>query len=165
MAYSTQHRLTTSQPNDASINYRNVWENPNGWNKTYFKLSIARRLKDMYIQNFHNFRTDNVNHNKCVIANACVRSIYRVNEYLYQINTPKIRIIFTKLRIDSNCNRESKYRSYRGKKSESNLCPHCNVPQDVFHVLIHCNYPGVKKEERIFFNTILYNTLKSWILN
>ena len=35
--------------------------------KTCFKLSVARRLKDMYIQHFHNFRTDDVNHNKCVI--------------------------------------------------------------------------------------------------
>ena len=53
----------------------------------------------MYIQHFHNFRTDDVNHNKCVIANTCVRSIYGVNAYLYQINSPKIRTIFTKLRI------------------------------------------------------------------
>ena len=33
------------------IGNRNVWENPNGWNKTSFKLSVARRLskaKDMY---------------------------------------------------------------------------------------------------------------------
>ena len=57
------------------IGYRNVWENPNEWNKTSFKLSMARRLKDMYIQRFHNFRTDDINHNKCVITNTCVRSI------------------------------------------------------------------------------------------
>ena len=70
--------------------------------KTSFKLSVARRLKDMYIQHFHNFRTDDVNHNKCVIANTCVQSTYGVNEYLYQRNSHKIRIIFTKLKIDSN---------------------------------------------------------------
>ena len=61
------------------------------------------KLKDMYIQHFHNFRTDDINHNKCVIANTCVRSIYGRNKYLYQIHSPKIRTIFTKLRIDSNC--------------------------------------------------------------
>ena len=132
------------------IGYRNVWENPNGWEKTFFKLAIARRLKDMYIQHFHNFRTDDINHNKCVITNTCVQSIYGENKYLYQINSPKIRTIFTKLRVDSNCTRESRYRSYRGKKSENNLCPHCNVPQDVLHVLIHCDYPAVKRKRESF---------------
>ena len=43
----------------------------------------------MYIQHFHNFRTDDINHNKCVIANTCVQSIYGENKYLYQINSPK----------------------------------------------------------------------------
>ena len=47
----------------------------------------------MYIQHFHNFRTDDVTNNKCVIVNTCVRSIYGVNEYLYQINSPKICIL------------------------------------------------------------------------
>ena len=75
----------------------------------------------MYIQHFHNFRTDDINHNKCVITNTCVQSIYGENKYLYQINSPKIRTIFTKLRVDSNCTQESRYRSYRGKKSENNL--------------------------------------------
>ena len=61
----------------------------------------------MYIQHFHNFRmiltitsASDLNHNKCIIANTCVRSIYGVNEYLYdQINSPKIRTIFTKSRM------------------------------------------------------------------
>ena len=79
-----------------------------------------------------------------------VRTICGENKYLYQINSPKIRTIFTKLRVDSNCTRESKYRSYRGKKSENNLCPHCNVPQDVLHVLIHCDYPAVKRKRESF---------------
>ena len=34
--------------------------NPNGWNKTSFKLSVARRL--------------NVNLNKCTITNTCVQN-------------------------------------------------------------------------------------------
>ena len=57
----------------------------------------------MYIQHLHNFRTDDINHNKCVITDTCVQSIYGENKYLYQINSPKIRTIFTKLRVDSNC--------------------------------------------------------------
>ena len=134
------------------IGYRNVWENPKGWKKTSFKLAIARRLKDMYTQHFHNFRTDDINLNKCVITNTCVQSIYGENKYLYQINSPKIRTIFTKLIVDSNCTRESRYRSYRGKKSENNLCPHCNVPQDVLHVLIHCDYPAVKRKRESFLS-------------
>ena len=72
----------------------------------------------MYIQHFHNFRTDDVNHSKCIIINTCVRYVYGVIEYLYQMNSPKMRTIFTKLRIDSNCTRESRYRSYRGKEEQ-----------------------------------------------
>ena len=107
----------------------------------------------MYIQHYHNFRTDDINHNKCVITNTCVQSIYRENKYLYQINSPKIRTIFTKLRVDSNCTRESRHRSYRGKKSENNLCtPHCNVPQDVLHVWIHCDCPAVKRKRESFLS-------------
>ena len=71
-------------------------------------------------------------------------------EYITKVNSPKIRTIFTKLRIDSNCTRESRYRSYRGKKRENNLCPHCNVPQDVLHILIHCIYPAVKRKRDSF---------------
>ena len=93
-----------------------------------------------------------LNHNKCVITNTCVQYIYGENKYLYQINSPKIRTIFTKLRVDSNCTRESRYRSYRGKKSENNLCPHFNVPQDVLHVLIHCDYPEVKRKRESFLS-------------
>ena len=52
----------------------------------------------------------------------------------------------------SNCTRESRYRSYSGKKSENNLCPHCNVPQDVLHVLIHCDYPAVKRKRESFLS-------------
>ena len=37
-----------------------------------------------------------------------------------------------------------------GKKSENNLCPHCNVPQDVLHVLIHCDYRAVKRKRESF---------------
>ena len=33
---------------------------------------------------------------------------------------------------------------------ENNLCPHCNVPQDVLHVLIHCDYPRVKYKTESF---------------
>ena len=39
-----------------------------------------------------------------------------------------------------------------GKKSANNLCPHCNVPQDVLHVSIHCDYHGVKKKRKSFFS-------------
>ena len=66
----------------------------------------------------------------------------------------KIRTIFTKLRTDSNCTRDSRYRSYSDKKDENNICAHCDVSQDVLHVLIRCNYPGVKKKTTIFYDKI-----------
>ena len=35
-------------------------------------------------------------------------------------------------------------------------CVHCNVPQDVLHVLIHCVYPAVKKKRESFW--VQYST-------
>ena len=112
----------------------------------WYNICSDTKYVDMHFQHFHNLRTDDVNHNKCTITNTCIQHTYGVNAYLYQINSPKIRTIFTKLRKDSNSICDSRYRSYRGEKGENNLCPHCDIPHDVLHVLIRCDYPGVKKK-------------------
>ena len=47
---------------------------PEWMEQNFFQALSARRLKDMCIQHFHNFRTDDVN--KCVIANTYMCTIY-----------------------------------------------------------------------------------------
>ena len=58
----------------------------------------------MYIQHFHNFRTDDINHNKRVITNT----IYGENKYLYQINSPKTQIVREKVDIEVTGEKELK---------------------------------------------------------
>ena len=74
-----------------------------------FKAMAKSGVAVVHIQHFHNFRTDDVNHNKCTITNTCIQHIYGINAYLFQINSPEIRTIFTKLRKDSNFTRDSRY--------------------------------------------------------
>ena len=38
------------------IGYRNVWEDPNGWKKTSFKLAIARRLRPEVSKQFKDLK-------------------------------------------------------------------------------------------------------------
>ena len=61
-----------------------------------------------------------------------------------------IRSIFTKLRADSNCSKDSSCRRYRVKKSYTDLCPHCKVTQDVQHIILACDNPAVKAKRDNF---------------
>ena len=106
-----------------------MWLNPEKWSKNTLKLSVKRRLQDMYSQDFQDFLRKDANEKKCFIANVCYGDTYRESGYLSRIHSPQIRVLFTKLRTDSNCSKDSRYRTYRGKKSHTDLCPHCNVTQ------------------------------------
>ena len=132
------------------IGYRNMWLNPEKWSKNTLKLSVKRRLQDMYSQDFQDFLRKDANEKKCFIANVCYGDTYRESGYLSRIHSPQIRVLFTKLRTDSNCSKDSRYRTYRGKKSHTDLCPHCNVTQDVAHILLHCNHPDIKGKRQTF---------------
>ncbi len=59
------------------------------------------------------------------------------------IESPQIRSIFTKLRIDINSAWDSKVRSFRYKNVQSNQCTYCKSTQDIEHILLHCNHPDI----------------------
>ena len=104
----------------------------------------------MHIQSFQNFLTEDENLRKCAIVNICTKETYSTSDYLSHINSPRIRSIFTKLRTDSNCSKDSSCRRYRDKKSHTDLCPHCNVTQDVQHIILACDHPAVKAKREKF---------------
>ena len=43
------------------------------------------------------------------------------------------------------------YSTYRGKRSHTDLCPYCNVTQDVAHIFLHCDHPNIKGKRQTFF--------------
>ncbi len=55
--------------------------------------------------------------------NICKNSMYSEKKYLSGIESPQIRNIFTKLRIDINSTWDSKVRSFRYKNVQSNNVP------------------------------------------
>ena len=104
----------------------------------------------MHIQSFQNFLKEDENLRKCTILNICTKETYSTSDYLSHINSARIRSIFTKLRTDSNCSKDSSCRRYRGKKSYTDLCPYCNVTQDVQHIILACDHPAVKAKRENF---------------
>ena len=131
------------------IGYGNIWLSPEKLSKDRLKLSLKRRLQDLHIQSFQNFLKEDENLRKCTIVNICTKETYSTSDYLSHINSPRIRSIFTKLRTDSNCSKDSSCRRYRGKKSYTDLCPHCNVTQDVQHIILACDHPAVKAKREL----------------
>ena len=109
--------------------------------KDRLKLSLKRRLQDLHIQSFQNFQKEDENLRICTIVNICTKETYSTSDYLSHINSPRIRSIFTKLRTDSNCSKDSSY---------TDLCPHCNVTQDVQHIILACDHPAVKAKRENF---------------
>ena len=132
------------------IGYGNIWLSPEKLSKDRLKLSLKRRLQDLHIQSFQNFLKEDENLRKCTIVNICTKETYSTSDYLSHINSPRIRSIFTKLRTDSNCCKDSSCRRYRGKKSYTDLCPHYNVTQDVQHIILACDHPAVKAKRENF---------------
>ena len=130
------------------IGYRNIRLIPEKLSKDRLKLCLKRRLQDLHIQSFQNFLKEDKNLRKCAIVNICNKETYSRSDYLSHINSPRIRSIFTKLRTDSNCSKGSSCRRYRGKTSYTDLCPHCNVTQDVQHIILTCDHPVVKAKKR-----------------
>ncbi len=77
--------------------------------------------------------------------------MYSEKKNLSSIESPQIRSIFTKLRIDINSTLDSKVRSFRYKNVQSNQCTYCKSTQDVVHPLLHWNYPDMISNRSTFF--------------
>ncbi len=77
---------------------------------------------------------------------------YREKEYLSKIRSPTLRATVTKLMVDSNNTKDCKFRSFRFKSFETDVCEECEVKHDVKHILIYCNRGILQESRRIFTN-------------
>ncbi len=77
--------------------------------------------------------------------------MYSEKKYLSDIAPSQIRSIFTNLRIDINSAWDSKVRSFRYKNVQSNQCTYCKSTQDIEHILLYCNHPGMTSNRNTFF--------------
>ena len=64
--------------------------------------------------------------------------MYKQREYLRNIKSPKIRSIFTKFKLDTNCTLGSLPRSFRNNKIMKSTCICGEGKQEVEHVLFSC---------------------------
>ncbi len=73
-------------------------------------------------------------------------------KHLSKIRSPTLRATVTKLRVNSNNTNDCKFRSFRFKSFETDLCEECEVKHDVKHVLLYCNRGILEESRRIFTN-------------
>ncbi len=104
------------------IGMGDIWQSPRSWDKEHLKSRVTSCLQNMFIQKYYECMNDMNNVDKCKITNICKNSMYSENKYLSGIESPQIRRIFTKLRIDINSTWDSKVRSFRYKKGPTTGC-------------------------------------------
>ena len=92
------------------------------------------------------------NYDKCNVIRICnTEHAYRQCEYLTKIESPTVRSIFTRLRIDCNNLNDCRFRSYRFKRYKTDKCTFCPGEKDtVTHLLFHCKHPDIVHERNIF---------------
>ena len=133
------------------IGLGDVWLNP-AWDNITLKRVISNRLRDITIQVCSEYTTNLSNQEKCKVIKCCYGELYMQREYLNNIKSPDMRTILTKLRIDTNCTAESRYRSFRRRFFESgvHVCPCGSEKQSVEHVLFECGNINLCKARRKF---------------
>ena len=109
----------------------------------------------MYIQYYNSYiREDNTeNYERCFITRICGKlTDYSSSNYLKIVESPFVRNIITRLRLDCNKLNDCRFRSYRFSHCTSNLCPDCpNSVQSVSHLILHCNKPSIVTLREKFF--------------
>ncbi len=84
----------------------------------------------------------------------CYDINYKKKHYLAAVQSPDIRTVFTRLRIDSNKLADSKFRSYRYKNQIDDNCSDCRVKESVTHRLLYCNKGGLDKIREHFYKAM-----------
>ena len=93
----------------------------------------------MFKQKYQSYTQDPDNREKCYIVNTCKQNnenVYKEKPYLSQIESPLVRNIITRYRLDVNNCRDSKHRSFRCKGVKDNVCKTCNESQTVEHLIL-----------------------------
>ena len=108
-----------------------MWVNPNSVDKDNFHKHFRQRLNDQYVQNW-NSKLRNSTRFKTI---QMLHTDYKTENYITKIKNPKIREIFTRLRVDLNVLSSSKSRGV----SQLEICPCCNSETEtVDHFLLKC---------------------------
>ncbi len=132
-----------------------MWRNVHSLHRDYVKCKTQQRLEDQYIQNYDTYiNEDNIdNLEKCRVIRTCnMGREYKQCEYLNKIESPRVRNIFTRLRIDCNNLNDCRFRSYRFKNQSTNVCTFCPGEIDnVTHLLLHCRHPNIVNERNTFY--------------
>ena len=135
-----------------NIGMGDIWLNPSAWEKESLKSVVTCHLQNIFIQKYDEYICKPENVKKCKVMNVCDKSTYSESKYLNDIESPQIRSIFTKLRLDINATWDSKMRSFRYKNVQNDQCPHCNNIQNIEHVLLLCNHPDMEKNRKTFMD-------------
>ena len=119
---------------------RYIWDQINNLNKDYVNSKIKQRLNDQYKQHYDGYIKNNRTTGKTYIVDVCkVKEKYERENYITNIKSPYVRNIITRLRIDCNDLPDSKLRSYKNIKCETDKCSLCeNTVDSVRHFLLHC---------------------------
>lgn len=113
--------------------FRDISQNCSKVNNKTFPPLFNQRLKDCYQQSWYNLSSSP---DHLSILKTFKDGNYTISPYLDAIKNPRIRSIFTKLRISSS---NLAYSTIRNNIGVEQLCSHCNVVDDLFHFLFSCN--------------------------
>ena len=122
--------------------------------ENYIKSKIKHRLQDQHIQKYDSYIKANIETGQTCVLENCHDINYRKRHYLTAVQSPDIRTIFTRLRIDSNKLADSKLRSFRYKSQLDDNCSDCQVQESVTHRLLYCTKGGLDKIRESFYKAM-----------
>ena len=95
--------------------------------------------------------------NKRLLQSSLLNSAYKFNEYLLKLNSPNIRSLFTKLRINNSI----LFCSLRGQTHKS--CPMCDdkTLENIQHFILECpELSTVRKSFMLRINSLIKNFME-----
>ncbi len=111
------------------IRLKEVLLNPHIWSKRSLKLFVTQSLNDIYLQKHHNYVFKEENNSKYFISRIYHSDHYMGKKYLSRIRSPTLRATVTKLSLRGLIliTQDCKFRSFRFKSFETDLCEECEV--------------------------------------
>ncbi len=134
----------------SKIGLGNIWHNSSKYSLARVKKTVRSRLNDIYTQNYFQYVHQKENTEKCHITKLCLSGEYKRKNYLNQVNSPNVRAIITRARIDANNTNDCKYRSFRFRSTISDKCPHCEIKDDIKHRILYCQANNLNRMRQTF---------------
>ena len=119
-----------------------VWDDPNSISSAILYNSLKRRLTDQYIQSW--FADYTITCRQSLLKD--LKKAYVFSTYLSVIKYPKVRSIFTKLRINNSVLRCSRWDAANTETSLT--CPLCSsgIRENIQHFLFQCSSSKTLRE-------------------